>query len=100
MHFWAQIEIDVETALVAKKVLEANPQAGWAEINNTRVEARKRITKARRDAMNSWLPVCNPEFAEIICIVTQFEQAEYGKTKLTKNNILSKSAARSLRRAS
>jgi hypothetical protein len=70
MHFWAHTEIDVETALATKKVLEANPQASWAKINDARVEAQKRITKARRDAMNSWLPICNPEFADIICTVS------------------------------
>jgi hypothetical protein len=60
----------VETVLVAKRVLEANPQASWAEINDTHIKAQKEITKARREAMNRWLPVCNPEFAKIICIVT------------------------------
>jgi hypothetical protein len=56
----------VETTLAAKKVLKANPQVGWAEINNAHIEAWKRITKAKRDAMNSWLLVCNPEFAKFI----------------------------------
>jgi hypothetical protein len=76
-----------ETALAAKKVLEANPQAGWAKINDAHVEARKKFTKAKRDAMNTWLPICNLEFAEIICTVTKFKQSKHGKTKLTKNNI-------------
>lgn len=53
LHFWAQTEIDMETILAAKKVLEANPQARWAKINGARVEAQKKITKAKRDAMNT-----------------------------------------------
>jgi hypothetical protein len=36
--------------------MEANPQAGWAENNNTRMEAWKKITKAKSNTMNNWLP--------------------------------------------
>jgi hypothetical protein len=53
--------------------VEANPQASWAKINNTLEEAQKKITKAKMDGMNNWLPICNLELANIIRTVSQFE---------------------------
>jgi hypothetical protein len=57
----------------------------WAYVNASMERARKEEVEKKRNTMNKWIPVCDPEYEALLRDISVFESNQYvGRPRLTK----------------